>query len=389
MMKIKDIKTNVVSVPYRKPERWSWGHRRGGTFIILQVLTDSGIVGLGEITSFIDASYVHPMIETIKKILVGEDPTNVELLMYKLGAYGLHNVANLVVSGVEMALLDIAAKEIDKPLYRLLGGCFRREVPFAPWLLLDMPEKMVKEAEKFVNEGFKTFYIKVGVDEKLDYTRVKAIRESLGDEVKIRIDANGGWAVGEAVRNLKRLEEFDIEFAEEPTTREGLARVREASNIPVASGDSATTLNDIYGLLMDKSVDLISHIDPGFQGGILASKKACSLCEAAEIPVVAHTKLELGIGLAAILHLVASTPNFFYPNQALYMYLESDVILGDGFVFEGGALKVPEGPGLGVELDRKKVEKYEAMYKQVGTLTAYGDVDLSRLGRPLLQKYWL
>jgi L-alanine-DL-glutamate epimerase-like enolase superfamily enzyme len=387
-MKIRDARFTVVSVPYREHERWAWGVREGVTAIIIEIEADNGTVGLGESVPFTDIGYALEILKSIKPLLIGEDPFNIEKIHYKVGSAGYHHVADLVFAGVETALWDLVGKILDKPLYKILGGEVRREIQFAPWLWIRGPKEMVEEALRFLDEGFNTFYIKVALDPSGDIERVKAIREGLGDSVKIRVDANRGWTPSEAVRMINKLEKYDLEFVEEPTSLYGLKIVKQSVKVPIAAGDSASTPHEILQLIVDRSADLYSHIDPDLQGGILNSKKACAICEMAGIPVVAHTGVDLGIGVAAILHLVASTPNFLYPNQTLYMRLDGDIIASP-FEFKKGALKVPEGAGLGVELDPRKVEAYKNIFRERGEFRAYGSRPPQTVEKILPPRLWL
>jgi len=387
-MKIRDLRFTVVSVPYKEPEHWAWGLREGVTAIIVELEADNHLTGLGESVPFTDVGYGVEMLKAFKNLLIGEDPFDMEKIHLKLGSVGYHHVADLIFAGVETALWDLMGKAVDKPLFKLLGGMVRTDIPFAPWLWIREPEDMSREASRFVDEGFTAFYIKVALDPVKDVERVKAVREAVGPNVKIRVDANGGWTPGEAVKMLNRMEQYDIDFAEEPTTRYGLKMVRESVRTPIAAGDSASTPHEILELVMEKAVDLFSHIDPDLQGGLLNSKKACAICEMAGLPVVAHTGVDLGIGASAILHLVASTPNFLYPNQTLYMRLSGDVVM-EQFSFEKGCIGVPEGPGLGVELDPAKVERYHRVFKERGQFPAYGSRPPERFEKILPPRFWL
>lgn len=387
-MKIKDLKFRVVSVPYKQPEYWAWGMREGVTAIIVELEADNGLTGLGECVPVVDVNYGVEILKAFKPLLRNEDPLNIERIHLKLGSVGYRHVADLIFAGVETALWDLVGKALDQPLYRLLGGEVRRYVEYAPWLWIRKPEEMGEEASKLAEEGFNTFYIKVALDPVADVERVKAVRKAVGPDAKIRVDANGAWTPGEAIRMINKMEEYDLEFVEEPTTAYGLKIVRESVRVPVAAGDSASTPQEILQLVMEKAVDLFSHIDPDLQGGLLNSKKACAICETAGLPVVAHTGIDLGVGVAAITHLVASTPNFLYPNQTLYNRLEGDVIK-DEFSFEKGSIRVPEGPGLGVELDPKKVERYEQVFKQRGCFPAYGSKPPEKFNRILPHRFWL
>lgn len=387
-MRIRELDFTVVSVPYREPERWAWGVREGVTALIVRLEADNGLVGWGESVPFTDVGYAVELLRSFRPLLIGEDPFDVERLLLKLGAAGYQHVANLVLAGVEEALWDLVGKAVDKPLYKLLGGLVRREVPFAPWVWIRRPEEMAAEARQFVEAGFKALYIKVALDPRRDLEHVKAVRAAIGPDPGLRVDANGRWTPGEAIRMVRKMEPYDLEFVEEPTPRYGLKLVRTAVSTPIAAGDSASTPHDILDLIVDRAVDLISHIDPDFQGGILNAKKACAICEMAGIPVVAHTGVDLGLGVAGILHLTASTPNFLYPNQTLYMRLQED-ILQEPFQFEEGCLRVPEAPGLGVEPDPKRLERFHHLFEERGAFPAYGSRPPSYPNRPLPPRFWL
>ncbi|MEM4375164.1 MAG: mandelate racemase/muconate lactonizing enzyme family protein, partial [Nitrososphaerota archaeon] len=268
-MKIRDLRFTVVSVPYKEPERWAWGLREGVTALLIELEADHGLIGLGESVPFVDINYGIEILKALKPLLQGEDPFNLERIHLKLGTVGYHHAADLIFAGVETALWDLIGKVLDQPLYKIIGGEVRGEVQFAPWLWIRKPEEMAKEAAQFVDDGFDTFYIKVALDPIDDLKRVRAVRESVGEDIRIRVDANRGWTPGEAIRMINKLEEYDIEFVEEPTSAYGLKLVRESVRVPIAAGDSATTPHEILQLVMDKAVDLFSHIDPDLQGGLL------------------------------------------------------------------------------------------------------------------------
>lgn len=392
-MKITDMKTTVISVPYTEPEHWAWGVRLGLTAIIIEISTDSGIMGLGESTPFTGVEYALGVLNASRQYLKDQDPFDIERIMYKISQAGYHHGADLVLAGVETALWDTVGKACDKPLYKLIGGEVRTKIPFAPWLWIRKPEEMGKDAAKFVDEGFKSFYIKVGLDPKEDLEHVKAVRDAIGPDYGIRVDANRAWTVGEAVKLISKMEPYDIEFVEEPTSLYGMPRVRESVRTPIAAGDSAGTPYEVLEVVNQRAADIISHIDPDMQGGILNSKKACAICEMAKmatLPVVAHTGTDLGIATNAILHLVASTPNFLYPNQSVYMYLSDDIRKDGKIPFENGCMTVPDEPGLGIELDQDRMRKYEKLYREKGMMSSYGEQPgLEEVKRVLPPRFWM
>ncbi len=388
-MKINDIKYTPVSVPYEEPEYWAWGKRLGATVLVIEVATDEGIVGLGESVPFTDMPYAEKIIDSVKPLMLNEDPFDIESVMLKIASAGYQHTADLVIAGLEIALWDIIGKACGKPLHKLLGGSVRSKIPFAPWLWIKKPEEMAKLAKKFVAQGFETFYIKVALDAGKDLERVKAVRQAVGENIKIRVDANRGWTAGEAVKMIGRLEKYDLDFVEDPTQFYSLKNVKEAVHTPVAAGENATTPYDVLQVINEKAADLISHIDPDMQGGIMNSKKACAICEMAGMPVVAHTGTDLGIGTSSILHLVASTPNFLYANQTVYMYLVDDLCEEGAVKFEDGKMNVPTGPGLGIELDRRKVQKYAKLYRERGSLTAYAGVKPKQFDKVLPPRFFM
>lgn len=368
-MKITGLESTVVCVPYREPEPWAWGiGHYGVNSIIVELLTDEGIIGIGEGTSpHASVEYSKILLDSTKSFLIGEEPFDVEGIMRKIWGAGL--IDHRVISGIEMALWDLIGKACREPLHKLLGGALRTKIPFAPYLNRKKPEDMGAQAAVFVRQGFETFNIKVGIDDEEDIAAVKAVREAVGDRCKIRVDANLAWAPGVAIKMIKKLERYDIEFAEDPTYSHGMARVMRAVETPICSG--AETVQDIFRVVKEGSADIIGHIDPRMQGGVLNSKKACAICEAAGMPVVAHAGWELSIATHAILHLAAATPNFILPNQTYYMYLTDDVLTNGMLAFENGCMSVPTGPGLGLELDRNRVRMYADAYKRKGGFSIY------------------
>ncbi len=368
-MKITDLKVSIICIPYQEPEPWAWGiGHQGVNSIIIELFTDEGIVGIGEGTSpHSSVEYSRALLDTGKKLLLGEDPLDIERVMRKLWAAGLTD--HRVISGLEMALWDILGKACNKPLYRLLGGAIDRQIRFAPWLNRKETDKMASQALNLIQQGFTEFYIKVGINPNDDIKAVKSVRETIGDKYSIRVDANLAWTPSVAIKMIKKLERYDIEFVEDPTYIDGMHRVKKAVDTPLCSG--AETLHEISRVVKENLADLIGHIDPRMQGGILYSKKACAVCEAAGLPVLTHAGWELSIATYAILHIIASTPNFIFSNQTYYMYLKDDIRKGGKLDFHNGTMTVPEGSGLGIELDRKKIQKYADLYKSQGGYSIY------------------
>lgn len=362
-MKITHIESFMVNVPYTKPEKWSWGIRLGSSPIIVKVHTDEGLVGLGEATSPFTTPVIQKILEEhIIPQLIGEDPTNIERLLAKIMATGLSWVLNgstQAVAAVEMALWDLAGKAVGKPVHKLLGGLYRSKIPFGAYLFNGTPEQMATDASEFVKQGITTVKMKVGIDMMGDIERVRAVREAVGPNVQIIVDPNQSWTLGTAVRQIRKMAEFDLMFIEQPVKKddlEGMRYVRHTAGVPIGANESVTTPSTALEVIRREAADLLVT-DVEVAGGIWALKKIAHIAEAAGLPVIGHSGGELGIATAALLHVVASSPSFIYPNDTYYYYMADDIIT-EPFEMKNGVISVPNGPGLGIELDEEKVEKY-------------------------------
>lgn len=378
-MEITDLKTQIVAVPSKgAADTFSLGGNRK-LAVIIEVFTNDGLIGLGEaIPTFPEMEFeaAKMLIDSAKPLLVGEDASNVGPITKKLyAAYNLTHfhihASNWAWNAIEMALWDLVGKRCGKPLYKIWGGAFRKKIPYygsiprTPGLTT---EEVAKQSRELVNRGFKTLFIKVGLDEEEDIECVKAMRESVGykSNIKIRVDANQSWTPGQAIQMINRLGKYDLEFVDQPVLMynlEGLARVRNAVNVPVSSHESSWTFYDALNVIKRGVADVI-HVDPRWDAGFTGARITAGIAEAAGLPVLTHSYYELGIAQCAYMHLIASCPNFILANQSGYDSLIDDVIMGGRLEFKDGCMDLPEKPGIGVELDPQRVEKYHAAYEE-------------------------
>ncbi len=375
-MKIVDIKTTVVNVPMKPQWLSSLGIAKGTTRTIIKVLTDDGITGLGEAPF---DSTKKTIDEELRPVLLGEDPFNLELIFSKClpsaGSIGSFILAEgtkvIATSGIEIALLDIIGKSIKRPAYDLLGGKYRERIPFveyfAPWYEEEQARSSgPKDIQQFCAERIKYFdgkvlEGKVGIfSPKIDIEMVRAIRESIGYDINLRIDANMAWSLSTAIKTIKAMEKYELENVEEPTkSLYSMEKVKEKTSVPLS-----THSLDIPRIVETNAADNIACDFHG-AGGILRTKKLVAIAEAYDLGFWLRSDGELGISTAAMLHLVASTPYMSYPNQSLIHYLTDDIIKNK-FLLQGGCIEVPKKPGLGVEIDEDKVKLYEELYRKEG-----------------------
>lgn len=372
-MRIEGLDARVVAVPFREQELWAFGGRRGLTTVILEMRTDEGIVGLGEAPGYPSVDIVGAVLRSLDPLVVGEDPFRIERLLRRIEIVGTwHHVkaTSTAIAAVEMACWDVLGKVSGQPLVNLFGGRVRDRVPYFWYLPRKTPEETAAAARAGQDRGFRTFYLKVGWgDPGTDVALVEAVRDAVGPDARIRVDANEAWSPGTAIRVLRSMEPFDIELAEQPVSGRNLSEmtyVRSRLGMPLLANEASWTQHDVLEVIRHGAADVLS-LDNQMMGGLLNMKRAAGMCETAGLPVLKHSLAELGIGTYAALHLMASTANFLFANQSYASLLTDDVLEGTGSLpYTDGTLEVPTAPGIGVTLDRDKLARYAELYREEG-----------------------
>lgn len=359
-LKIKDIEIYYFDIPMVKPFRIAIGTMEGAKDILIKIHTDQGIVGIGEACPFppITGETQETNIvvaKVLRENLIGKDPLAIEGIMKDFGPFVHTNPS--IIAAFDMALYDILGKVADLPLYKLLGGD-RNSFETDLTVDLDTPEKMAKMAEDVVKKGYKTIKIKVGQDPSLDIERLSAIRNAVGYKYSIRIDANQGWTVPQAIEALKKMERFEIQFCEQPVSAwniDGMRIVRNESPIPIMADESLFSPNDAIKLIKAESCDYF-NIKLMKSGGIRNAIKISNIAEAAGIKCMVGSMLETKVALTAASHFVASSRNVIFADlDADSSHAVFPVI--DGIKVEGGTITLPEKPGLGLDVDPAFLKK--------------------------------
>lgn len=382
-MKITNIKATTVAVPLEAPIR----HANGchwGRFVrtIVEVETDEGITGLGEMGG--GGESAESAFRALNTYLRGHDPMQLEALYWKIcnPTASLYNNRTQLHAALEFACIDIIGKKLGIRACDLLGGALREEVPFASYLFFRYPNEqdgvggeetaaqMVAHARDLVNKhGFSVHKLKAGVfhpDHEIAVLR--AISEAFPGHY-VRIDPNAAWTVGESIRLAHAIEDLPNDYFEDPTWGlEGMRQVKEKINIPIATNTVVVNFEQLSAAIRTNAMDVVL-LDTTFWGGLRQAWKASVICDKFQIGVAVHSSGELGIQLATILHLGASIPNATYAADAHYHHLKDDIIKGGKMRYVNGRIRLPEGPGLGVELDRDKMEQYAAYYRESGNYT--------------------
>lgn len=373
-MKITDIKVTPVWIPYKEPCRISIQLEKGAPSAVVQVYTDEGITGVGETSHAAHLDHVIAMLKRLKELAVGESPFNIEKISKSYlgsggGAIWWLEAAVKALAGVEIACWDIIGKSLGVPVYKLLGGRYREKVPITAFLGIKPSKDVAKDATAAVQQGYKTLKLKVGRDRREDIEIVKAVRDVVGDDIELRVDPNQAWSPSTAVRQIRKLCRYDPEYVEQPVPRwdvEGLKRVRDAVDVPIAVCEGAFSIHRAMDLVRRNVADIIST-DPTRMGGILECKKLCGLAEAADVPVVMHVSWG-AITTSAWLQICVSTPNVMYANDLLPSNgvgrANADEVTAKVFRHENGYLTPFEAAGLGLEVDEEKLLKYGELYKR-------------------------
>lgn len=379
-MKICDIRATTVTVPLEAPLRHASG-AHWGRFVrtIVEVESDDGLVGLGEMGGGGESAQL--AMQGLRQYLLGHDPFDLQALWFKLcnPTAGLYNNRLQLHAAVEFACLDLIGQRLGVPLYQLLGGRLRHEVPFASYLFfrypnpkdgkgeVRTPDQLVAHTRELKDRwGFRSHKLKGGVfppDHELECYRALADAYP-GD--RLRYDPNAVLSVEESIRFGKAIEGLDNDYYEDPTFGlNGMRRVRERVGIPLATNTVVIDFEQLATNVLQPAVDVIL-LDTTFWGGIRQCLKAAAVCETFQLGVGVHSSGELGVQLATMLHLGAVLPNLAFAADAHYHHLEDDVIEGGKLRYRDGALAVPEAPGLGVRLDRDRLGAYAELFQRLG-----------------------
>ncbi len=384
-MKITDIKATTVTVPLKAPLRHAAGCH-WGRFVrtIVEVETDEGITGLGEMGG--GGESAEAVFRAMKTYLLGHDPARLEEMRFKIAnpTASLYNNRTQILAALEFACLDIIGKKWGVPVYDILGGKLQDEVPFASYLFFRYPnpkdgggevrtvDQLVSHAKDLkAKHGFFAHKLKGGVfDPVYELRCYRALAEELGsgpmEGDSFRFDPNASWSTEQAIWFGQQIEDINNDYLEDPVFGlHGMRRTREKVRMPLATNTVVVNFEQLAANVLDTAVDVIL-LDTTFWGGIRQCVKAAGVCETFQLGVAVHSSGELGIQLATMLHLGAVIPNLAYAADAHYHHLTDDVIEGGLMKYEGGKIKVPSGPGLGVSLDRDKLAEYSELYKRLG-----------------------
>jgi len=358
-MKITDVNAHLLGIPIRQdrlPTPWLWGSFNQ---IIVSVSTDEGITGYGEAFGYgVPHATAAVINKTLRPMLIGEDPSRISALHDKLlrrtHLFGRYGVTIFAISGIDIALWDIAGKCAGLPLYRLLGGARTERIPAYASMVRYSDTNTVRAA---VEHALAAGYGAVKLHQ-LDVESLRITRKLAGPDAKLMMDINCEWTLEKAVQKAREFAPYDLLWLEEPLWPPedfaGLARVEKSGGIPIGSGENACTVYQFHQML---ETGAASYIQPSVikVGGISEWRKIAALAEIYNVSVAPHSPY-FGPGFIATLHLIASTPRAEWLEN-IYLFLEAS-ICKDFPSMKNGSFPVPQGPGLGLEIDPDVIHRY-------------------------------
>src|ERR1044071_826394 len=351
-MRISDIRATTVTVPLEAPLR----HANGchwGRFVrtIVEVETDNGIVGLGEMGG--GGESAEAVFRAMKSYLVGHDPARLEEMRFLIAnpTASLYNNRTQVLAALEFACLDILGQAWGVPVSDILGGRLRDRVPFASYCFFRYAnpktgegevrtlDQVVENARALKRKyGFTSHKVKAGIFHPNHELEIyKAVAAALPDD-RVRFDCNAVWSTEQAIRFGQAIEGMRNDYLEDPVFGlHGMRRAREKVRMPLATNTVVVNFEQLAANVLSTAVDVIL-LDTTFWGGIRACVKAAAICETFQLGVAVHSSGELGIQLATMLHLGAVIPNLSVAADAHYHHLKDDIIQGGLMPYSDGAI---------------------------------------------------
>src|SRR5712691_2547706 len=376
-MRIAAIELTPVSVPYTHRENSAQVNRDGVTDVVVKIVTDYGQVGWGESCSGANGESVVEALRAFEPMLLGRNPWNREALWHDAYRRGIWNFReptfNFAWAGVDMALWDLCGKSVGQPVYNLLGGLRRTSISYFWYLPTGDLPVLEEECRRGMEAAFEVFYIKTGRDIEQEMEALRIIRQAIGPRRKIRIDSNEAWSVAEAVRHLRRLDQYDVDFAEQPVPAdpvENMIELKQKTEVPLASNEGLWRAADAWEVITRRACDVLCF-SPYWVGTIAHFHRLSSVAALQGMRVCKHTHGELGIAAAAAQQVLLTLPRIVEGHQQTATMMADDILTGPIPITTQPHWGAPSAPGLGIEVDPDKLASYHENYRRIGQYQPY------------------
>ncbi len=361
-MRIRKVEAIPFAVPIRNFADAYTGFTTSNA-VLVKIHSEDNTIGYGEACAWEREFYGETwesVSSTIEKYIapkiIGQNIFSVNRIMAIIDA----NLAKVtcVKEGIDLALHDLVGKTLNTPVYNLLGGCFREEIAIASEIGIDTPAAMAEQALDVVQLGIKVIKIKGSNDVGLDIERIKTVREAVGDEIGLRLDPNAAWTTIGTIKAMREVEGCNLQLLEQPIPSwdlKGMAHIRNSIGIPLMADESIWTPQDVIKIAEYGAADII-NIKIAKSCGLALAKKIEAVSESVGLPCIVGTEIEPGFSLIAKLHLASSMKIHPLASEFTELSLLKANILNHEINIKDGCVKVPDGPGFGVELDESIFE---------------------------------
>lgn len=363
---ITEVDIIKLNLPYKEPFVISLGVIESATNIVVKIHTNSELTGMGECAPFVTIvgetqETVFELSKQVAKLLKGKNPFAIEERLAEIDRAVAGNYT--MKSAFDMALYDLLAKKAGLPLYQLLGGTNNREIITDMTISIGSPEKVAQDALAFKKAGFPAIKVKLGTTPKADVVRIKAIREVVGFDYPIRIDANQGWNTVTAINTLQALSKYNIEHCEEPVPKwnnREMVKVRENSPIPIMADESVFDHHDAFRLAAMGACDYF-NIKFSKSGGIYNALKINAIAESAGIKCQVGCMSESRFALTALMHFVLACKNVVHYDMDSSLMLDADPVTG-GIQYQGkGKWILEDAIGIGAGFNEEFLKSMESV----------------------------
>jgi muconate cycloisomerase len=335
---------------------------------LVRLTAEDGSIGLGNIdpspgysVETIEQS-LHALRDVFAPLLAGSDAANPHRVLQALDARQSGYLD--AKAAIEMACVDMTARRLGIPVHRYLGGALVDSVRFNAWIGILPPDEAATEARSWFERGFRSAKIKVGGNIHADRERVKAVREAVGPGMALRADANAGYSVEDAIALARLLEPFDLQLLEQPVAEDdlaGMATVRQACGIPIMADESITDHASLIAVIRHDCADIVK-LKVMKQGGFLRCRRMLETANAAGLRVVIGHGFGLGVNTIAEIMLASTGANVLEGLECVGPLKTTDDVVTRRLDLSSGQMALPGGPGLGVELDEEKIERYRVEF---------------------------
>jgi muconate cycloisomerase len=371
-MKIEKVEVFGVAVPLVGEYKNAYLTKSVQKSVVVRITASGGMTGLGNIDPTPGYSkeqtpdHLEVLRGTFAPLLLGMDPINVHAVLAKIEPAVKGYLDSK--AAIEMACVDIAARVAGMPVHTYLGGAVKEKLLFNAWIGILSPDEAAQETLGWKRQGFRSAKIKVGGNIEADRDRVKAVREAVGPDFQIRIDANAGYDAAASIKLVKMVAPFKLQLFEQPVPDHdiaGMARVRREANavsVPVMADESVLDHASLIRIIRAEAADIVK-VKVMKQGGFLNTRRMIATAEAAGIRCVVGHGFGLGVNTMAEIMLAATSVNVLDGLECVGPLKTADDIVTRKLDLSSGSLPLPGGPGLGVTLDDAKLEKYRLEIK--------------------------